>query len=170
MLPLRESIYDGRCDLGFLTKNNMREIKFKCYKKDGKTGEVYSSVHPVIVSEYSVSTVSTQSNTNKVIGYCQFTGLKDKNGTEIYEDDIVRFVGGPCHVLPAGTYQYDAHPIGTELVVRCLLSGFTLQRKECINHPIPNLSSNVTQYNFWNNHTGLEVIGNIYQNPELLQP
>ena len=75
----------------------------------------------------------------------QYTGLKDKNGREIYEEDIVRWNGEArvvryCNSYSCGKYELDLHQKGMGGV----LSGDP------------------------ENWYDLEVIGNIYENPELL--
>lgn len=65
----------------------------------------------------------------------QFSGLKDRNGTDIYEKDIVVTPKGVCPVT------YDLGCFYTITISRYRLGG-------------------------WG--ANIEVIGNIYENPELL--
>jgi len=77
----------------------------------------------------------------------QFTGLKDKNGKEIYEGDIMRNVKNGC----IATVQWH----GT-------MAGFVLS----------NLKEKSQTTREWGElfraYDKYEVIGNIYDNPELL--
>lgn len=71
----------------------------------------------------------------------QSTGLKDKNGTEIYEGDIVKNIYDEIYVVK----WFDA--------------GFYLEERY-------NGGFDYSELHFGNNK---EVIGNIYENPELLE-
>jgi uncharacterized phage protein (TIGR01671 family) len=100
----------------------------------------------------------------------QFTGLKDKNKVEIYEGDILQFIGGTCDILPCGLYGYQHYSIGQILIVQYLDTGFTLRKPELIDKDMPNLVGNVDQYAFWNHQRSFKAIGNCFDNPELLNP
>jgi len=68
----------------------------------------------------------------------QWIGLKDKNGVDIYEDDIVMYRNIKCKVF----YQFASFRIA----------------------PLSNVDISVI-----NTNTEIEVIGNIYETPELLK-
>jgi len=74
----------------------------------------------------------------------QSTGLKDKNGKEIFEGDIVKM---SKDVYSESTY-YE--------VVRHRGGAYRLESKQ---HGCE----------LWLRHTDCEVVGNIYENPELLE-
>lgn len=77
----------------------------------------------------------------------EYTGLKDKNGTEIYEGDIVNFRNGESKL-------YIAFNLGQWSMCRYL------------DEP----DKNYRNLDHYVNHDGpIEVVGNIYKNPELLE-
>lgn len=75
----------------------------------------------------------------------QYTGLKDKNGTKIFEGDICSF----CNT-DGGLTNYEVLWFGRKWVVR-----------EASSNVVDNLDLSFCEYSV--------AIGNIYDNPELLE-
>lgn len=144
----------------------MREIKFRAkainndYYKKGTW--VYGSL--LVFKGFSIFD-SLFKNWVDVDGKTkgQYIGLKDKNGVEIYEGDIIR-----------------ANPYGADVIGKVCYTGFAYEVLEKTNDPyefsgykpMTCIESNVL-YEAMEGHSlfgnRLEVIGNIYENPELLQ-
>ena len=133
----------------------MREIKFRAKGVDGKWW--YGSASPDTAHFRNVNLATFFSNLHagallpETLG--EFTGLKDKNDKEIYEGDIVRM------------YQHSIEDY--PLYQRVGMVEFSEDRFMCWR-AIPH-------HFYLNGHlrdipkSSYEVIGNIYENPELLE-
>jgi uncharacterized phage protein (TIGR01671 family) len=129
----------------------MREVKFRGKSIDEeKTGWFYgdycSTPNPNILFENLDGEIDCEPIVPETVG--QYTGLKDKNGKEIYEGDI----------LETEKSIYD-HTV-LNLRVKYIGAGFALVHPEHHN----NISELVMPY--YVNRTAT-VIGNIYETPEL---
>jgi uncharacterized phage protein (TIGR01671 family) len=81
----------------------------------------------------------------------QYTGLKDKNGKEIYEGDIISYPEYPRHIAIANTHELPASVVFSR-------GKFAVSGKDL--------------YYWVSEHNGIgiaSIIGNIYKNPELLK-
>ena len=98
----------------------------------------------------------------------QYTGLKDINGKQIFEGDIVRWASANTYLTSNYVYDRKAYGYGSVLIVTSLASGFTLRQIKDNAPDIPNANRKIDNYSFWNHQGQLEVIGNIHDNPELI--
>ena len=117
----------------------MRELKFRTFFQ----GKMYFWGIGVDGAEF-VSPISGAGETAKTLHQMQFTSLYDKNGKEIYEGDICQDEEG------FGVIYWDKD---------CWRYGFVL-----FDSSYSSDGEMLREMTNW-----CEVIGNIYENPELLE-
>lgn len=124
----------------------MREIKFKFLMENGEVTDSYY-LKELIDSDSYISIESEYSS--RIKQEIQYTGLKDKNGVEIYEGDIVSIM--------------DCEP---SLYKICYWDNNFKWAVEYTGKDKTNWQSdNLEEFS----SEDFEILGNIYENPELLE-
>jgi uncharacterized phage protein (TIGR01671 family) len=129
----------------------MMTIKFRYRVKNRETGKTITAI-------LSIQEIENQGFVPEIfkgfdweiLSRDQFTGLFDKNGKEIFEGDVVKRT---CRQWCCGKVTYE-----TVGVVEWFGEGWSLKESD-------------GSYTGWANqkHEDIEIIGNIYEHPELLK-
>lgn len=148
-----------------------REIKFRAWRKSGKSMHSWPSLSAYIAMHCDDVPRIFEGEGDGDLVLMQFTGLKDKNGVEIYEGDIVRaWSQGSCGTFQiywrqGGSPSWILYPAFQNREMWHLSGAEHKPGKQFIS-----LTGEVTatdKEGFFDE--GVEVIGNIYENPELIQ-
>ena len=116
--------------------------KFRAWSKNKK---VMSEVKKINFWSEELDTVAFEGKFLEDVELMQSTGLKDKNEKEVFVGDIIRCTRG-CHHEVYWEKEYGGTYVGgmPAVYLKGLLSGYAWTGDE-------------------------EIIGNVYQNPELLE-
>lgn len=148
----------------------MREIKFRIFENGVMKN---AGDRPFWISPFGIPVYNDEKLDAVTM---QYTGLLDKNGKEIYEGDIL-YCNGSTGVPLLQPYGMPAmEPRNERFIVVKLDCGYVLRHISTFGssgYETPNCIINgwrlLHNYDFWNHQRSFDVIGNIYENPELLK-
>lgn len=172
-----------------IDKNN-RIIKFRAWDKEKKKMEFYPFIYFGADGEVAFTPdenwdyIDDNPRDKNNFELMQFTGLKDKNGKEIYEKDLVKicFTGYPDAKVEGWKYKVEAiYQVNIGLFETTMDMVKLIKPEMMIDH----MHFGAEDY-WWDGETfkidneyrngektrsdgEIEVIGNIYENPELLK-
>jgi uncharacterized phage protein (TIGR01671 family) len=159
-----------------------REIKFRAWdKRENKFSTQFALIQyrdgSFGIDYVQFDSLEYYTECNENVELLQFTGLKDKNGKEIYEGDIIR------EKYRIEEYDEDGGWTGKTLGFEYLIGAVYYSEKHAqfrydnINRNLKllnpdwltNESKEQDLFHLPRQKNPFEIIGNIYENPELLK-
>jgi len=139
----------------------MREIKFAGYENGhrvyGTNGEITDPTGKQF--RYSLSAFFDLVSKGLIINVVEFTGLKDKNDVELYEEDTIKLPSYP-------NKGFDLY------IIEKYGGAFHISDFKSIFEKYEEYEGDYSYHHgelVADNRFELEVVGNIYENPELLE-
>ncbi|MEC0765060.1 YopX family protein [Bacillus atrophaeus] len=138
----------------------MREIKFRAWheKWNRLIYEIYLGDNEVKFPIGNTNDILDINEEYSNLIFQQYTGLKDKNGREIYEGDIVRNHRSTSNELLEVLWQEEVAQHASDGIY---------WTKEVPGFRFKRIKRGLTTV--FVAHVDLEVIGNVYKDPELLE-
>jgi len=131
----------------------MREIKFRVWDEKGKRMYPVNDIDGFLQNTWFCPKGSDDGNWEDEVELMQYTGIKDDNDKEIFEGDVLRF------------WDRDAIIADTDGEI-----GFVVSNK--FNGWVVNKEKYDDEMSYYQTLAfceNYEIIGNIYENPELLE-
>jgi len=130
-----------------------REIKFRAWEENGK-----NMIHYDEVGDHTLNSLTEE------LPYIlmQYTGLKDINGKEIYEGDIVQW-GMNGQEMSERVAVVELFP-ALQFKILYYINGKTRKIEEGDGYIF-----GYSNFIYRDTHKSLEVIGNIYENKDLIK-